>query len=68
MIRGVVVEPVPFDIERDLVTPTMKKKRSQMLKYYQVYINSHKVNKQTLALVMIQSHFYLLFSICLFGL
>lgn len=45
MIRGVVVEPVPFDIERDLVTPTMKKKRSQMLKYYQVYINSHKVNK-----------------------
>ncbi|KAF3340507.1 long chain acyl-CoA synthetase 1 isoform X2 [Carex littledalei] len=36
MIRGVVVEPVPFDIERDLVTPTMKKKRSQMLKYYQV--------------------------------
>jgi hypothetical protein len=30
------VEPVPFDIERDMVTPTMKKKRQQMLKYYQV--------------------------------
>ncbi|KAJ1692049.1 hypothetical protein LUZ63_008747 [Rhynchospora breviuscula] len=39
MIRGVVVEPVPFDIERDLVTPTMKKKRSQMRKYYQAEID-----------------------------
>lgn len=34
-IRGVLLDPVPFDIERDLVSPTMKKKRSQMLKYYQ---------------------------------
>lgn len=35
-IKGIVVDPLPFDIERDLVTPTMKKKRAQMLKFYQV--------------------------------
>ncbi|KAH7666587.1 long-chain acyl-CoA synthetase protein [Dioscorea alata] len=38
-IRGVVVDPRPFDIERELVTPTMKKRRPQMLKYYQTEIN-----------------------------
>jgi len=37
-IKGVVVDPRPFDMERDLMTPTMKKKRAQMLKYYQVII------------------------------
>ncbi|KAG0497966.1 hypothetical protein HPP92_002657 [Vanilla planifolia] len=37
-IRGIVVDPVPFDVERDLVTPTMKKKRTQMLEYYLVDI------------------------------
>ncbi|ONK63175.1 uncharacterized protein A4U43_C07F12180 [Asparagus officinalis] len=37
-IRGVVVDPQPFDTERDLVTPTMKKKRAQLLKYYQADI------------------------------
>ncbi|XP_042398611.1 long chain acyl-CoA synthetase 1-like [Zingiber officinale] len=34
-IKGIVVDPLPFDVERDLVTPTMKKKRAQMLKFYQ---------------------------------
>ncbi|XP_074578147.1 long chain acyl-CoA synthetase 1-like [Curcuma longa] len=34
-IKGIVVDPLPFDIERDLVTATMKKKRAQMLKFYQ---------------------------------
>ncbi|KAG6489441.1 hypothetical protein ZIOFF_050710 [Zingiber officinale] len=34
-IKGIVVDPLPFDIERDLITPTMKKKRAQMLKFYQ---------------------------------
>ncbi|KAJ0978647.1 hypothetical protein J5N97_014121 [Dioscorea zingiberensis] len=38
-IRGIVVDPRPFDIERDLVTPTMKKRRPQMLKYYQADID-----------------------------
>ncbi|XP_072961506.1 long chain acyl-CoA synthetase 1-like [Typha angustifolia] len=37
-IKGIVVDPLPFDIERDLVTPTMKKKRVQMLKQYQTEI------------------------------
>jgi hypothetical protein len=39
-----VLDPKPFDIERDLVTATMKKRRNSMLKYYQVgkgiYLNS----------------------------
>lgn len=35
-IRGVILETEPFDVERDLVTPTMKKRRGQLLKHYQV--------------------------------
>lgn len=35
-IRGVVLEPLPFDVERDLVTPTFKLKRPQLLAYYKV--------------------------------
>ncbi|KAK6137291.1 hypothetical protein DH2020_028963 [Rehmannia glutinosa] len=35
-IRAVHLDPVPFDMERDLITPTFKKKRPQLLKYYQV--------------------------------
>ncbi|KAF6993580.1 hypothetical protein CFC21_010454 [Triticum aestivum] len=38
-IQGVVLDPVPFDIERDLVTATMKKRRNYMLKYYQPEID-----------------------------
>ncbi|RDY02095.1 Long chain acyl-CoA synthetase 4 [Mucuna pruriens] len=34
-IKGVHLDPVPFDMERDLITPTYKKKRPQLLKYYQ---------------------------------
>lgn len=39
-IKGVVLDPVPFDIERDLVTATMKKKRKNMLNYYQSEIDT----------------------------
>lgn len=35
-IKGVILESRPFDMERDMVTPTLKKKRNQLLKYYQV--------------------------------
>ncbi|KAL6225679.1 hypothetical protein ACLB2K_004528 [Fragaria x ananassa] len=35
-IKGIIIEPRPFDMERDLVTATLKKKRNQLLKYYQV--------------------------------
>ncbi|XP_073051955.1 long chain acyl-CoA synthetase 4-like [Primulina eburnea] len=39
-IKAVHLDPVPFDMERDLITPTFKKKRPQMLKYYQDIINN----------------------------
>ena len=35
-IKGVVLEPLPFDVERNLVTPTFKLKRPQLLAYYKV--------------------------------
>jgi long-chain acyl-CoA synthetase len=35
-IKAVHIDPVPFDMERDLITPTFKKKRPQLLKHYQV--------------------------------
>lgn len=49
-IRGIVMDPAPFDIEKDLVTATMKKKRLQLSKYYQVeieqvYKNLAELNK-----------------------
>ncbi|KAJ1412548.1 Tetratricopeptide-like helical domain superfamily [Sesbania bispinosa] len=34
-IKGVILEPHPFDMERELVTATMKRRRNNMLKYYQ---------------------------------
>ncbi|XP_051134249.1 probable CoA ligase CCL6 [Andrographis paniculata] len=34
MLRAVHLDPVPFDMDRDLVTPTFKLKRPQLLKYY----------------------------------
>lgn len=39
-IKAVHLDPVPFDLERDLLTPTFKKKRPQMLKYYQDVIDN----------------------------
>lgn len=38
-MKALHLEPVPFDIDRDLITPTYKKKRPQLLKYYQEIIN-----------------------------
>ncbi|KAL5999018.1 hypothetical protein ACLOJK_009968 [Asimina triloba] len=35
-LKAIHLDPVPFDMERDLITPTYKKKRPQLLKYYQV--------------------------------
>jgi long-chain acyl-CoA synthetase len=39
-IRGVHLDPVAFDVERDLLTPSYKKKRPQMLKYYKGEIDA----------------------------
>ncbi|GLT64906.1 hypothetical protein SLA2020_373690 [Shorea laevis] len=38
-IKGVILEPLPFDMERDLVTATMKKKRNNLLKCYKAEID-----------------------------
>lgn len=38
-VKAVHLDPVPFDMERDLITPTYKKKRPQLLKYYQNVID-----------------------------
>ncbi|KAL8089616.1 hypothetical protein AgCh_039187 [Apium graveolens] len=35
IIRAVHLDPVPFDMDCELITPIFKKKRPQMLKYYQ---------------------------------
>ncbi|TKW20133.1 hypothetical protein SEVIR_4G065300v4 [Setaria viridis] len=40
LIKAIHLDPLPFDIERDLITPTYKKKRPQMLKYYQGEIDA----------------------------
>ncbi|KAI4315525.1 hypothetical protein L6164_028323 [Bauhinia variegata] len=39
-IKAIHIDPVPFDIERDLITPTYKKKRPQLLKHYQNAIDN----------------------------
>ncbi|XP_068664896.1 long chain acyl-CoA synthetase 4-like [Aristolochia californica] len=39
LVKNIHLEPEPFDMERDLLTPTYKKKRPQLLKYYQSVID-----------------------------
>ncbi|KAL6979465.1 long-chain-fatty-acid--CoA ligase [Sarracenia purpurea var. burkii] len=49
-IKAVHLDPVPFDMDRDLLTPTFKKKRPQLLKYYQSVVdNLYKSVKANLA-------------------
>ncbi|CAI0441664.1 unnamed protein product [Linum tenue] len=38
-LKAAHLDPEPFDMERDLLTPTYKKKRPQLLKYYQNVID-----------------------------
>ncbi|KAF7810939.1 long chain acyl-CoA synthetase 2-like [Senna tora] len=39
MLKAVYLEPIPFDMERDLITPTFKLKRPQLLNYYKDQID-----------------------------
>ncbi|KAK9145435.1 hypothetical protein Sjap_005338 [Stephania japonica] len=39
-IKQVHLDPVPFDMDRDLLTPTYKKKRPQLLNYYKGVIDN----------------------------
>ncbi|XP_006655812.1 long chain acyl-CoA synthetase 4-like isoform X1 [Oryza brachyantha] len=39
-IKAIHLDPLPFDMERDLITPTYKKKRPQMLRHYQGIIDA----------------------------
>lgn len=43
MLKAVHLEPIPFDIDRDLITPTFKLKRPQLLKYYKVLFCLHAI-------------------------
>jgi long-chain acyl-CoA synthetase len=36
MLKATHLEPVPFSIEKELITPTSKLKRPRLLKYYKV--------------------------------
>jgi len=40
IVKGVRLEPKPFDQARDLITPTFKLKRPQLLKYYQAEVDA----------------------------
>ncbi|KAH6559382.1 hypothetical protein KP509_1Z010900 [Ceratopteris richardii] len=40
VIKAVHLEHQPFDVERDLITPTFKKKRPQLLKYYKETVDN----------------------------
>ncbi|PIN21007.1 Long-chain acyl-CoA synthetases (AMP-forming) [Handroanthus impetiginosus] len=40
-IKSVEIDPVPFDMERDLMTPTFKKKRDRLFDYYDAENSRH---------------------------
>ncbi|KAF5204906.1 Long-chain-fatty-acid--coa ligase, partial [Thalictrum thalictroides] len=39
MLKAIYLEPNPFDFERELITPTFKLKRQQLLKHYKDHID-----------------------------
>nr|GEW70272.1 long chain acyl-CoA synthetase 4-like [Tanacetum cinerariifolium] len=45
-VKAVHLDPTPFDMDRDLLTPTFKKKRPQFLKYYQNMVDGMYKSKR----------------------
>lgn len=45
-VKAVHLDPTPFDMDRDLLTPTFKKKRPQFLKYYQNVVDGMYKSKR----------------------
>ncbi|GAB4841801.1 Long-chain-fatty-acid--CoA ligase 2 (Long-chain acyl-CoA synthetase 2) (Fatty acid activator 2) [Ancistrocladus abbreviatus] len=39
-VKGIILEPQPFELLPDLLTPTMKKRRDRLLKHYQAEIDA----------------------------
>ncbi|KAL5704967.1 long-chain-fatty-acid--CoA ligase [Ranunculus cassubicifolius] len=39
LLKAIYLEPNPFDFQRDLITPTFKLKRPQLLKYYKAHVD-----------------------------
>ena len=62
IIKGVHLEPQPFDLERDLATPTFKLKRPQLLKYYQVLTHFRVGNTKSFTQVCIQIRHLFIYS------
>ncbi|GLJ08586.1 hypothetical protein SUGI_0091790 [Cryptomeria japonica] len=46
-IKAIHIDPQPFDVERNLLTPTNKKKRPQMAKYYEKQIEEMYLSLKT---------------------
>lgn len=45
IIKAIHLDPVGFTLERDLVTPTFKLKRPELLKYYKVIRSTSMVTR-----------------------
>ncbi|PSS03947.1 Long chain acyl-CoA synthetase [Actinidia chinensis var. chinensis] len=46
-IKSIHLDPIPFDMDRNLLTPTYKKKRASFLKYYQNVIDDMYKSKSS---------------------
>lgn len=63
MLKAIHLEPHPFDMERDLITPTFKLKRPQLLKYYKVVTNANSCKINTIKQILLLLHLISSFSV-----